>query len=233
MNDKKDPRIEDILIALDIIKQKLPNGELEVIKRSMTALGEDQKIIKDDLEYFKRRLFNPDDGVIVRIHKNTDSLEKSNENLGIIPEISNRVSNVEKWQGGVNKAMWFLFSTIGGIIIAMIFSLLNKNKDFRVKKNTTKIENGIKSTLLKSSNLFESLNLRYFGPVDGHDVDHMVAILSDLKNIPGPMGVMGRNSDNALIKELVGWTTNEDLEYGLKITYNWISQQIENNSLDT
>jgi hypothetical protein len=125
MNDKKDPRIEDILIALDIIKQKLPNGELEVIKRSMTSLGEDQKIIKDDLEYFKRRLFNPDDGVIVRINKNTDSLEKSNINLEIIPEISNRVSNVEKWQGGVNKAMWFLFSTIGGIIIAMIFSLLN------------------------------------------------------------------------------------------------------------
>lgn len=49
-----------------------------------------------------------------------------------------------------------------------------------------KIENGIKSILLKQSNLFESLNFRYFGPIDGHDVKHLVKTLSDLKNIPGP-----------------------------------------------
>ncbi|MCB0409044.1 MAG: 1-deoxy-D-xylulose-5-phosphate synthase [Flavobacteriales bacterium] len=49
-----------------------------------------------------------------------------------------------------------------------------------------KIENGIKSTLLKQSNLFESLNFRYFGPVDGHDVIHLSKILNDLKDIPGP-----------------------------------------------
>lgn len=53
-----------------------------------------------------------------------------------------------------------------------------------------------------------------------------------IKNILGPMGVMGRNSDNALIKELVGWTPNEDLEYGLKITYNWIQEQINNHVPD-
>lgn len=49
-----------------------------------------------------------------------------------------------------------------------------------------KIENGIKSTLLSQSNLFESLNLRYFGPVDGHDVNHLVNVLEDLKDIKGP-----------------------------------------------
>lgn len=50
----------------------------------------------------------------------------------------------------------------------------------------SKIENGIKSTLLKQSNLFESLNFRYFGPIDGHDVNHMVRVLRDMKDIPGP-----------------------------------------------
>ena len=49
-----------------------------------------------------------------------------------------------------------------------------------------KFENSLKSFLLKQSNLFESLNLRYFGPVDGHDVNHLVHVLNDLKNIPGP-----------------------------------------------
>jgi len=50
----------------------------------------------------------------------------------------------------------------------------------------SKIESGIKGTLLKQSNLFESLNFRYFGPIDGHDVNHMVKVMNDLKDIPGP-----------------------------------------------
>lgn len=49
-----------------------------------------------------------------------------------------------------------------------------------------KLEKSIKGTLLKNSNLFESLNFRYFGPVDGHDVEHLVKVLKDLRDIPGP-----------------------------------------------
>jgi 1-deoxy-D-xylulose-5-phosphate synthase len=50
----------------------------------------------------------------------------------------------------------------------------------------SKVEAGIKATLLSQSNLFESLNLRYFGPVDGHDVNHLITVLNDLKDIKGP-----------------------------------------------
>ncbi len=49
-----------------------------------------------------------------------------------------------------------------------------------------KIEKSIKGTLLKESNLFEALNFRYFGPVDGHDIKQLVKVLKDLRNIPGP-----------------------------------------------
>jgi 1-deoxy-D-xylulose-5-phosphate synthase len=49
-----------------------------------------------------------------------------------------------------------------------------------------KLENGLKSILLRQSNLFESMDFRYFGPVDGHDLFHLVKILSDLKQISGP-----------------------------------------------
>lgn len=49
-----------------------------------------------------------------------------------------------------------------------------------------KVEGSLKSFLLKQSNLFESLNLRYFGPVDGHDVNHLATVMEDLKSIPGP-----------------------------------------------
>ncbi len=49
-----------------------------------------------------------------------------------------------------------------------------------------KIENAMKGALLSQSNFFEALNLRYFGPIDGHDIDHLVHVLRDLKDIPGP-----------------------------------------------
>jgi 1-deoxy-D-xylulose-5-phosphate synthase len=54
------------------------------------------------------------------------------------------------------------------------------------QKLAQQIENSVKSFLLRQSNLFESLNFRYFGPVDGHDVVYLTKILNDLKDIPGP-----------------------------------------------
>lgn len=49
-----------------------------------------------------------------------------------------------------------------------------------------------------------------------------------IKHIPGPLGVRGRNSDNALIKEKLGWEPSYPLEKGLVETYSWISKQVEN-----
>ena len=50
----------------------------------------------------------------------------------------------------------------------------------------SKLEHSIKGFVSKSSNLFESLNLRYFGPIDGHNITKLVDTLQDLKKIPGP-----------------------------------------------
>ena len=50
----------------------------------------------------------------------------------------------------------------------------------------SQLEAGLKSTILDKSNLFEGMNFRYFGPIDGHDVLHLTEVLKDLKQIPGP-----------------------------------------------
>jgi GDP-D-mannose 3', 5'-epimerase len=47
-----------------------------------------------------------------------------------------------------------------------------------------------------------------------------------IKNIPGPEGVRGRNSDNALIEQKLGWKPKYDLKKGLERTYSWINQQV-------
>lgn len=69
-----------------------------------------------------------------------------------------------------------------------IWKLLGKMSKFgrSAQEIASKLDSTLKSAILQQSNLFESLNLRYFGPVDGHDVDHMVHVLNDLKDIPGP-----------------------------------------------
>ena len=69
-----------------------------------------------------------------------------------------------------------------------VWKLLGKISKFgpNAQSIASKLENAIKSALLKQSNYFESLNFRYFGPVDGHDVVHLSKVLNDLRDIPGP-----------------------------------------------
>lgn len=69
-----------------------------------------------------------------------------------------------------------------------VWNLLGKlNKlGANYQKLASKLENAVKSVILKQSNLFESLNFRYFGPIDGHDVMHLTKVLEDLKDIKGP-----------------------------------------------
>ena len=69
-----------------------------------------------------------------------------------------------------------------------IWKILGKISKFGSSAQTVakKIEGAVKSTILGESNYFESLNFRYFGPIDGHNTEHLVRVLKDLKEIPGP-----------------------------------------------
>ena len=56
----------------------------------------------------------------------------------------------------------------------------------RSRRLVQQIERGIKSIFMKQGNLFQSLGFRYFGPVDGHDLNYLTNILHDMKRIDGP-----------------------------------------------
>ena len=68
-----------------------------------------------------------------------------------------------------------------------IWSLLGKLSKFgsSAKEIVKRTEKALKSSLLKNSNLFESLNFRYFGPVDGHNIEKLVETFEKLKPSPG------------------------------------------------
>jgi 1-deoxy-D-xylulose-5-phosphate synthase len=69
-----------------------------------------------------------------------------------------------------------------------VWKLLGKISKFGPDAQTivSKVSTALKGSLLKQSNLFESFNFRYFGPVDGHDVIGLAKVMEDLKDIPGP-----------------------------------------------
>jgi nucleoside-diphosphate-sugar epimerase len=66
-----------------------------------------------------------------------------------------------------------------------------------------------------------------------NDLAQMVINISGksltINNIPGPVGVRGRNSDNNLYKEKIGWETQKKLIDGIHSTYAWIETQVKDN----
>jgi len=69
-----------------------------------------------------------------------------------------------------------------------VWTMLEKISKFGpdARSVVSKVSTALKGSLLKQSNMFEALNFRYFGPVDGHDVIGLAKIFEDLKDIPGP-----------------------------------------------
>jgi 1-deoxy-D-xylulose-5-phosphate synthase len=107
--------------------------------------------------------------LLVILNDNGIAIDK---NVGAIKE-SLAVMISSKTYNKIKDKIWLLLG--GG-------TRYGKNTRAIVKQ----IGNAVKSTILKRSNLFESLNFRYFGPVDGNDVVHLSKILRDLQRIQGP-----------------------------------------------
>ncbi|HEX5151091.1 MAG TPA: NAD-dependent epimerase/dehydratase family protein [Parafilimonas sp.] len=84
---------------------------------------------------------------------------------------------------------------------------------------------------LMESNFIGPVNIGSEEMISINDFAKMVIDISgkslSVKNIKGPTGVRGRNSDNALIKEKLGWAPSQPLRTGVEETYNWIVTQIE------
>lgn len=83
---------------------------------------------------------------------------------------------------------------------------------------------------IMNSDYDRPLNLGSERMISINDLAKLISEIAGKKividNIPGPTGVMGRNSDNTLIKQVIGWAPVDNLEYGIQQTYNWISKQL-------
>ncbi len=101
-----------------------------------------------------------------------DNCMSIDPNVGALKEYLTDITTSHTY----NKLRDDLWKMLGKLPVGKKFS----------RNMVSKIEAGMKGIVSKSSNLFEALNLRYFGPIDGHNITKLVDTLKDLRNIPGP-----------------------------------------------
>lgn len=84
---------------------------------------------------------------------------------------------------------------------------------------------------LMASHFSEPINIGSDEMIAINDLARLVIRISgkrlSIRNIPGPQGVRGRNSDNTLIRQVLGWAPSYPLEAGICATYAWVAQQVE------
>lgn len=108
--------------------------------------------------------------LVVILNDNRMSIDP---NVGALNEYLADITSGEPWNH-IRNEIWDLFEKLKGV------------GGGTMQRLAAKIEEGIKATLTPGG-LFEALGFRYFGPVDGHDVEKLAEILSDLRKLPGPI----------------------------------------------
>jgi len=113
--------IEKILEELISMRSKLPNGELKVIQNSIDDLKRSQTEIKSDLSEVKRRLLDPENGIIVRLNQNSQYIEDKKDMEDYYDGIIDQHKELLSWKNTMSKAMWIVFTALIGILTKMMF----------------------------------------------------------------------------------------------------------------
>jgi len=113
--------IDRILEELVSMRAKLPNGELKVIQSSIDDLKHSQADIKADVSEMKKRLLDPETGVVVRLNQNTKYIEDKQDLEDYYEEIIDQHKELLSWKNNMTRAMWIVFTALVGILTKMMF----------------------------------------------------------------------------------------------------------------
>jgi hypothetical protein len=118
--DNVDSVMNEILDALDLIKSKLPNGEIKVIQEKISGIETSQEEMHIDLKAIKKQLLDPEDGIVVRVNKNTDFRRRKEQEERDYTKLLDEHKEILSWKATVTRVLWILFSSIAGIIVTML-----------------------------------------------------------------------------------------------------------------
>jgi nucleoside-diphosphate-sugar epimerase len=174
-----------------------------------------------DSEYGWEKLFS--ERVYLSFHKNYDLNVR-------IARFHNIMGAEGTWQGGREKAPAAICRKIAEVEDGDEIEIWGTGNQTRSFLYIDECLTGIRK--LMDSNYIEPLNIGSEEMVTINQLVEYVAEIANkkikIKHIPGPLGVMGRNSDNKLIREKINWEPNYPLKKGLEIIYKWVEVQVKN-----
>jgi hypothetical protein len=106
------------------MKTKLPNGELKRMEESIRGLRDDYSTLKADVSDIKYTLLNPEDGIIVRVNKNTEYRMDQEDNEDYYNKMVTEFEKMKDWKEGVTKALWIVFTSLVGIVGYILSSVM-------------------------------------------------------------------------------------------------------------
>lgn len=131
------------------------------------------------------------------------------------------------WRGGKEKAPAALCRKVNETPDGGSIEVWGDGKQTRSFLYIDECVEGVRN--LMKSDFSEPVNIGSEEMISINDFAQMIIDISGknitINNIPGPEGVRGRNSDNALIKEKVGWAPSWPLRKGIELTFHWISER--------
>lgn len=121
MTEMQDSKLEKILEELISMKSKMPNGELKILQTSVDELKHSQSDIKSDLSEMKRRLLDPETGIVVKLNQNTRYIEDKIEMEDYYEKVIDQHKELLSFKNTVTRAMWIFFTALIGILTKMMF----------------------------------------------------------------------------------------------------------------
>ncbi|MER3469833.1 MAG: 1-deoxy-D-xylulose-5-phosphate synthase [Chitinophagaceae bacterium] len=155
-----------ISAALGMAMAAKYKGELD--RKSVAIIGDGAMTAGEAFEALNHAGV-ADSDVLIVLNDNCMSIDP---NVGALKEYLTDITTSQTY----NKLRDDIWNMLGKLPVGKNFT----------RDMASKLEASVKGVLSKSSNLFEALNLRYFGPIDGHNITKLVDTLADLKKIPGP-----------------------------------------------
>ena len=95
--------------------------EIALMKKDIETLKEDVKEINDKLDRLMVKLLDPDEGLVVRVNKNTDRLDERDIELPMWLKNLEQFKQMQSWKSNVTKALWGLYFAVIGYIIKLMF----------------------------------------------------------------------------------------------------------------
>jgi uncharacterized protein YydD (DUF2326 family) len=95
--------------------------EIALMKKDIETLSGEVKELNEKIDNLMVKLLDPDEGIVIRVNKNTDRLNDRDQNMGKWMKDIEDFHHMKRWKHTVTKALWVIYAGIMGFIIKVMF----------------------------------------------------------------------------------------------------------------